>query len=118
VAEALRPEDILDFEMISDAQLSPDGSQVAFVRIKMDRVANEQKAATASGRATSIWSTSVAASPGGWPACPEGSKTSAGARAPTQWPYWDVPITQKTRTAILRRTRRRRGSAIRSGSGT
>jgi dipeptidyl aminopeptidase/acylaminoacyl peptidase len=44
VAEALRPEDILDFEMISDAQLSPDGSQVAFVRIKMDRVANEQKA--------------------------------------------------------------------------
>lgn len=35
--------DILDFVMVADPQISPDGAQVAFVQVRMDAAANQQK---------------------------------------------------------------------------
>jgi dipeptidyl aminopeptidase/acylaminoacyl peptidase len=37
-------EDLLRFQMVTDPQVSPDGTRVAFVQIRMDADANEQKA--------------------------------------------------------------------------
>jgi dipeptidyl aminopeptidase/acylaminoacyl peptidase len=44
VGEPLVAEDLLRFQMVSDPQVAPDGTRVAFVQTRMDADANEQRA--------------------------------------------------------------------------